>query len=429
MGGSKKILQVALDVLELERAIQIARESIEGGVDWLEAGTPLIKSEGMNAVRALREAFPDRKIVADMKTIDTGAIEVEMAAKSGADIVAILGVSDDSTIKDAVRSARKYGVELMVDIMNHEDPVRRAREVVEMGVDYVCVHVGIDQQMMGMDPLDILQKVAEQVSVPIAVGGGLDAEGAAAAVSMGADIVIVGGNIIRSANVTESARRIREAIDSAEVKVRKKKDMEEEIREIFMKVSTPNISDAMHRKGVMRGIKPIVEGVKMVGRAVTVQTFEGDWAKPVEASDVAGEGDVIVIYAGSHETAVWGELASWGCKNKGIAGVVIDGAVRDVDEIRRMKFPVFARHVVPNAGEPKGFGEINAEIRCGGQEVKPGDWIIGDDNGVVVVPKERAYEIARRALEVWKMEERVRAEIKRGKTLSQVLELYKWEKK
>jgi len=72
---------------------------------------------------------------------------------------------------------------------------------------------------------------------------------------------------------------------------------------------------------------------------------------------------------------------------KGIAGIVIDGAVRDVDEIRRMKFPVFARYVVPNAGEPKGFGEINAEIRCGGQEVKPGDWIIGDDNGVLVVQR------------------------------------------
>ncbi|MDF2955654.1 3-hexulose-6-phosphate synthase [Candidatus Alkanophaga liquidiphilum] len=426
---SRKILQVALDVLELERAIQIAKESIEGGADWLEAGTPLIKSEGMDAVRALREAFPDRKVVADMKTIDTGAIEVEMAAKSGASIVAILGVSDDSTIQDAVRSARKYGVELMVDIINHEDPVRRAKEVEEMGVDYVCVHVGIDQQMVGMDPLDILQKVAETVNIPIAVGGGLDAEGAAAAVSMGADIVIVGGNIIRSANVTESARKIREAIDAAEVKVRRKKELEEEIREIFMKVSTPNISDAMHRKGVMKGIKPLFEGIKMVGKAVTVQTFEGDWAKPVEAIDIAGEGDVIVIYAGSHEIAPWGELASWSCKNKGIAGIVIDGAVRDVDEIRRIRFPVFARHIVPNAGEPKGFGEINAEIKCGGQEVKPGDWIVGDDNGVVVVPKERAYEIARRALEVWKMEERVRAEIKRGKTLSQVLELYKWEKK
>jgi 3-hexulose-6-phosphate synthase/6-phospho-3-hexuloisomerase len=115
-----------------------------------------------------------------------------------------------------------------------------------------------------------------------------------------------------------------------------------------------------------------------------------------------------------------GELASWSCKQKGIAGIVIDGAVRDVDEIRRIKFPVFAKYIVPNAGEPKGFGELN---------VKPGDWIIGDDNGVVVVPKARAYEMARRAKEVWKTEERIRAEIKRGKTLSQVLDLYKWEKK
>jgi 3-hexulose-6-phosphate synthase/6-phospho-3-hexuloisomerase len=85
--------------------------------------------------------------------------------------------------------------------------------------------------------------------------------------------------------------------------------------------------------------------------------------------------------------------------------------------------------VVPNAGEPKGFGELNAEIKCGGQEVNPGDWIIGDDNGVVVVPKGHAYETARRAKEVWKNEERIRAEIKSGKTLSQVLDLHKWEKR
>jgi 3-hexulose-6-phosphate synthase/6-phospho-3-hexuloisomerase len=114
---------------------------------------------------------------------------------------------------------------------------------------------------------------------------------------------------------------------------------------------------------------------------------------------------------------------------KGIAGVVIDGAIRDVDEIRRMKFPAFASAIVPNAGYPKGFGEINVEISCGGQTVRPGDWIIGDDNGVMVVPRERAYEVARRALEVNKNEDRVRVEIDRGKTLAQVMDLYKWEKR
>lgn len=428
----RRILQVALDLVELDRAIEIAKECREGGADWLEAGTPLIKSEGMQAIRALRAAFPEMKIVADMKTMDTGAIEVEMAAKSGASVVSLLAVADNTTIEDALRSARKYGVEIMVDLMNVEDPVKRARELEAMGVDYLCVHVGIDQQMRGVDTLGLLEKIAAVIDRPLAVGGGIDAETAAEAVQLGASIIIVGGNIIRTAKVRDSTRRIRESMDLAlpgKERAKRTKTRDEEIYELFMQVSTPNISDAMHRKGVLRGIKPLFENIKLVGRAVTVQTYEGDWAKPVEATDVAKEGDVIVVYAGSKEVAPWGELASWSCKQKGIAGIVIDGAVRDVDEIRRIRFPVFATTVVPNAGEPKGFGEINTEITCGGEEVRPGDWIIGDDNGVVVVPKERAYEIARRAKEVWKAEERVREEIKRGKTLSQVLDLYKWEKK
>ena len=432
--NERKILQVALDVLELERAVEIGKECVAGGADWLEAGTPLIKSEGMHAIRTLRRAFPDVVgIVADMKIMDTGAIEVEMAAKSGASVVSILAAADNATIEDAIRSARKYGVAIMVDIMNAADPVGRAKELDTLGVDYVCVHVGIDQQMKGMETLSLLREVSAAVTTPLAVAGGIDAEIAAEAVDLGAEVVIVGGNIIRTAKVKESTEKIREGMDSGltgkVARKRLKKTLDEEIFALFMHVSTPNISDAMHRKGVMRGINPLFENIKLVGKAVTVQTFEGDWAKPVEATDVAKAGDVIVVYASSKDVAPWGELASWSCKQKGIAGFVIDGAVRDVDEIRRIRFPVFAKCIVPNAGEPKGFGEINTEITCGGEAVKPGDWIIGDDNGVVVVPKARAYEIARRAKEVWKNEERVRAEIKRGKTLSQVMDLYMWEKK
>jgi 3-hexulose-6-phosphate synthase/6-phospho-3-hexuloisomerase len=168
----------------------------------------------------------------------------------------------------------------------------------------------------------------------------------------------------------------------------------------------------------------------MVGKAVTVQTFAGDWAKPVEAIDRASAGDVIVINndGGTH-VAPWGELATMSCMTKGVSGVVIDGSVRDVDDVRKLGLPIFARGTVPNAGEPKGFGEINAEISCAGQTVRPGDWVIGDESGVVVVPKERAYEIARRALEVKKTESRIREEIRRGKTLSQIAALSKWEKK
>ena len=417
-----------MDLLELDRSIQIAKEAVLGGADWIEAGTPLIKSEGMDSVREMKRALPGTKIVADMKTVDTGAMEVEMAAKAGADIVALLAASDNSTVEDALRAARKYGVQIMMDLLTVPDPVGRSRELEALGVDYICVHVGIDQQMTGKDTIDFLKQIVEEVKTPVAAAGGMDAASAADAVASGADIVIVGGSIVRSANVTESARRIRESIDNAQASTTPKMSLDEEIVSLLRSVSSSNISDAMHRKGAMRGIHPLIPGKKIVGRAITVQTFAGDWAKPVEAIDLAGPGDVLVIYNGSNNIAPWGGLATLSCKIKGVEGVVVDGAVRDLQEIRPMDYPLFSSDVVPNAGDPKGMGEINSEIVCGGQTVRPGDYIVGDDSGVVVIPKERAYEIARRAKEVEKTEDRLFEEIRRGKSLSQVVNLEKWEK-
>ncbi len=162
----------------------------------------------MNAIRTMRKAFPDRTILADMKTVDTGAMEVEMAAKAGADVAIVLGSADDSTILDALRSAHKYGVRLMADLISAPDPVKRAVELEALGgVDYINVHVGIDQQMIGKDPVSILMEISEKVGVQLAVAGGLDSESAAQAVRAGARIVIVGGNITRSDNVTEAAKK------------------------------------------------------------------------------------------------------------------------------------------------------------------------------------------------------------------------------
>ena len=424
------VLQVALDLLELDRAVEIADEAVRGGADWIEAGTPLIKSEGMQAVRTLRERFPDHEIVADMKIADTGAIEVEMAAKSGAAIVCILADADDTVITEAVRSGRKYGVRIMADLINVSDPVSRSRELAALGVDYINAHVGIYQQMIGRSSLDLLHRLAGEVNIPIAVAGGLDAETASEAVVAGASIVIVGGNIIKAADVTGAARRVRDAIDRPEIRPLEEESQDAVIRRLLEAVSAPNVTDAMHRKGAMAGIVSICGRVKAVGRAVTVRTVAGDWAKPVEAIDVSGPGDVLVISNdGRKDVSPWGELATHSAMNRGVSGVVIDGAARDVDDIRELGLPVFATATVPNAGDPKGLGEINTEIACCGQEVRPGDWIVADESGVVVVPRERAYEIARRAMEVKKTEERIREEIRRGKTLSEVSELLKWEKR
>ena len=121
------VLQVALDMMQLKRSIGIAAEAVEGGADWVEVGTPLIKSEGAEAVRTIRKTFPGHKIIADTKTMDTGAFEVEIMAKAGADIVTVLGLADDATISEAVQSGRKYGAEIMVDMINVPDKVKRAK--------------------------------------------------------------------------------------------------------------------------------------------------------------------------------------------------------------------------------------------------------------------------------------------------------------
>ena len=426
----KPVLQVALDLMHLKRVIKIAEEAVEGGVDWLEAGTPLIKSEGMDSVRELKKRFPENKIVADMKTMDTGTYEVEIASKAGADIVIVMAQTDDSTIKESVKAGRRYGSEIMADLIGVERKAERAEQVQEHGVDYLCVHVSIDEQMVGKDHLTELREVAKVANIPIAVAGGLNSETAVPALEAGASIIIVGGAITKAAKVAEATQSIRKAIDQGKaVKTELyKKYKEDELHEVFSKVSTPNIADAMQKRGTMFGILPrINRGTKMVGHALTVKTANGDWAKPVEAIEHAKEGDVIVVDVGGGNIAIWGELASWSCKQKGVAGVVIDGAARDIDEILNIDFPVFSRHIVPRAGEPKGHGEIGCEIEVGGQLVRNGDWIVGDESGVIVVAQEEAVEMANRALDVFERENRIREEIKRGKTLSDVLELEKWE--
>ncbi len=424
-------LQVALDLMQLNRAVEIAKEAVAGGADWVEVGTPLIKSEGADAVRTLRREFPGKKIVADTKTMDVGAFEVEIMAKAGADIVTVLGLADDATIEEAVMAGRKYGTEIMVDMINVPDRVARSKEVEKLGVAYICLHMGIDTQMRGEEPpIDVLRNIAASVSIPIAVAGGITAENAGLYAEAGATDIIVGGAIIKTGDIKKAAEDIRKSISGAKVDTGlAKKYGEEELFEAFSKVSTCNISDAFHKQGVMLGILPqsLAHKQKMVGRALTVQTTNGDWAKPVEAIDRAKKGDVIVVDVGGAPVAVWGELASHSAVQMGVAGLVVDGAVRDIDDIREMGFPAFSRTVAPCAGEPKGYGGIGIEVTVGGQKVRTGDWIVGDESGVVVIPKEVAVEVANRAIDVHEREDRTREEILRGSTLSKTNELCKWE--
>jgi len=428
----KPVLQLALDFINLEQALRAAREAVAGGVDWVEAGTPLIKSEGLDAVRALRREFPSATVVADMKVMDAGRTETECAAKAGADVVHVLGAASDATIRECVEAAERYRARICVDLIGIPTPeamIARARAVRELGAAHVCIHTPIDMQMRGEVPFAFLRTVAAEVDMPVAVAGGINSESVVRAIEAGAAIVIVGGAITKAPDATAAARAIREAMESGtpvETTLFKRVGADG-IAEVLMKASAADVTGALHNTGDLRGIHAIVPGAKLVGRALTVWTYPGDWSKPVQAIDQAEDGAVIVVDAGDQPPAIWGEMATHSCLQRHVTGVVISGGIRDVAEIRRMSFPAFASHICPAAGEPKGQGMIGVPIRIGGRTVRSGDWLVGDDDGVVVIPAEKAVEIANRALAVVEQEERQIAEIDGGSTLGKVSELTRWE--
>ena len=351
------VLQVALDLMQLNRSIVIAHEAVDGGADWIEAGTPLIKSEGAEAVRALRREFPGKKIIADTKTMDVGSFEVEIMAKAGADIVTVLGLADDATIEEAVMAGRKYGAEIMIDMINVPDRVQRAKEVEKLGAAYICMHMGIDTQMRGEEPpIDVLRKIVDAVSIPVAVAGGITAENAGEYVEAGATDVIVGGAIIKTEDIRGAAENIKKAMSGAKIDTNlAKKYSEEDLFEAFSRVSTCNISDAFHKQGVMFGIVPqsLKHRQKMVGRALTVQTTNGDWAKPVEAIDRA---DMILLGPGSLYTSV-------------IPNLLVEGVADAVARSRALK--VYVGNVMTQEGETEGYTAAD-HIRAIFQHSVPG---------------------------------------------------------
>jgi len=426
------ILQVALDFVDLHRAVKVAEEAIEGGADWLEIGTPLIKSEGMNAVRHLRKLFPATTLLADMKTMDAGRAEMEMAAKAGANIAVVMGDAPDSTIKECIQAGRNYGIKICVDFINTAKAEERVADIEKWGADYMAVHTAIDDQMHGKTPFSALQQICSKVKIPVAVAGGINSENVIDAVNAGASIVIVGGYISKSKNAKIAAESIKTAIkENRRVDTTLfKRVTREGIREALMKLSTANISDGGHRAESIIGLYPIYQNIKLIGNAVTVRTFPGDWAKPVEAIDIAKEGDVIVIDAGGVGPAIWGELATHSALQKKISGVVIHGAMRDIAEIRKLNFPAFTKMVMPTAGEPKGFGEINIPILISGIRINPGDWIIGDDDGLMVIPLSEADVRVNYGMDCLERENRIREEILSEKSsLGKVMDLLKWEKR
>lgn len=208
-------LQLALDLVNISEAKQVVAEVAEF-IDIVEIGTPVVINEGLHAVKAIKEAFPHLRVLADLKIMDAGGYEVMKASEAGADIITVLGVSDDSTIKGAVVEALKQGKQVMVDMINVKDIEGRAREIDAFGVDYICVHSGYDHQAEGKNSFEELTAIKRVVkNAKTAVAGGIKMETLPEVIQANPDLVIVGGGITGQSDKKAAAAQMQQLVKQA----------------------------------------------------------------------------------------------------------------------------------------------------------------------------------------------------------------------
>lgn len=191
-------------------------------------------------------------------------------------------------------------------------------------------------------------------------------------------------------------------------------------------ISTPQLSDALRKINGSNGVIPHVKSVngkKTFGRVFTAQTHELDWGTSVKAIDEAKEGEILFINVEGDKAAIWGELTSKTAQKKGIAGTIINGACRDFDVVKNMDFPVFSKTIVPNAGKPLLDGKINIPLCLNGIEVNPGDYMLGDECGVVVIPQKIFEDVINSLWEIKNSEKRIINLINNGESLLEILKL------
>jgi 3-hexulose-6-phosphate synthase len=188
-------------------------EEVKDHIDIVEIGTPVVKIEGLQAVKAIKEAFPQLQVLADMKTMDAAGYEVLKASENGADIVTILAVAEDESIKGAVAEAKKQGKKILIDLIAVKDIAKRAQEVDEMGVDYICVHTGYDLQAKGQNSFKDLETIKSVVkNAKTAIAGGIKLETLPEVLKSNPDLVIVGGGIANQDDKKAVAAKMQEMI-------------------------------------------------------------------------------------------------------------------------------------------------------------------------------------------------------------------------
>lgn len=186
--------QLSLDIPTIGEALQMAKAAVDAGIDWIEAGTPLILGEGVHAIEALRKEYPKKPIVADLKTMDGAGLEAEMMFNAGADYTVVMSQAHWASVKEMVKMARRCGGKVMADVLNAPNKVEAAKRMQDLGADWIILHTGYDERhhVPGLSPLNDLEKILAAVTIPVQAVGGLSIEQAIQCIEMGASSLVIG---------------------------------------------------------------------------------------------------------------------------------------------------------------------------------------------------------------------------------------------
>jgi 3-hexulose-6-phosphate synthase/6-phospho-3-hexuloisomerase len=210
------VIQLAIDLTTIDDALKLAEIGVKAGVDWLEAGTPLIVRRGADAIGALARAFPEHPVLADYKTMDSGGKNVVLTAEQGGKLMTVCAGACDETVASAVAASRETGVLVVVDTIGVRDQVGRAKEVERIGADSVYLHYGADQRRADAtnDSTQWVTSVGAVVKVPLGAGT-FGIEDAVRAAGMGTDVLVIGHPLISGpdplAALKEYCERVRAA--------------------------------------------------------------------------------------------------------------------------------------------------------------------------------------------------------------------------
>jgi 3-hexulose-6-phosphate synthase/6-phospho-3-hexuloisomerase len=220
--ASEVATQVSLDVTTIPQALEMARGARRAGIDWLEAGTPLILGEGLHAVEALREAFRGVPIVADLKTMDGAGLEAAMMLDAGATHLVVMSRAHPASVEVMVEVAHARGGQVMADVLGAPDKAADARAMEELGADWIILHTGFDERARhpGLSPLDDLDAVLQAVDVPVQAVGGLSIEQALETARRGARSVVIGAPLAIQAERIASAEQFEENLRDVVARVR-----------------------------------------------------------------------------------------------------------------------------------------------------------------------------------------------------------------